>query len=210
MDTVGSIFWSHPFALTNSPKLSGAFPNCLARSTRMAFTDLHQVATLWSVNFPLCSCHLQCLFSRYRELHSAHWHFQHLFSGRKNHGRHIASVCLHKSLWGTLQISQMGVVPAVLSLLPFSTSALSSIVTTLLSSIFSMATAVLSSHTTTITSSGVLFPSCFTTSDWLLISSVHTRTQRTAANSKGGRFWGAIHLLGDLPCWVHAGYTDVQ
>ena len=129
----GSISWSHPFALTNSPKLSGAFPNCLTRSTRMVFTDSHHIVNLWSVNFPSSSCRFQCLFSRCRELHSAIWHFQQLFSGRKKHTRCIASICLHKSLWGTLQMSRMAVVPDMLPLLSFSTPALSSIVITLLS-----------------------------------------------------------------------------
>ena len=202
-DNVGSISWSHPFALTNSPNLSGAFPNCLARNTRMAFTDSHQVASLWSVNFPSSSWRFQCLFSRCRELHSAHWHFQQLFSGRKNHGRCIDSMCLRKSLRGTLQMSQVAVVPAVLSLVSFSTPALSSIVTTLLSSSVSLtAPAVPSSHTTTLASSRVLFSSSRTSSDLLLTSSIRTRTQRTAAESWCGRFWGAVLLLGDLPRWV--------
>ena len=200
--TVGSIPWSHPFALTNSPKLSGAFPDCLDRSTRMVFTDSRQVISLWSVNFPLSSWHFQRLFSRCRELHSAHWHFQQLFSSQKNHGRCIASICLTKSLQGTLQMSRMAVVPAVLSPVSFLTPALSSTITTLLSSsVFSMAPAIPSSHTTILTSSRVLFPSSRTTSDWLLTSSIHTRTQRTAAESWRRHFWGAF-LLGNLPCWV--------
>ena len=136
----------------------------------MAFTESHQVASLWSENFPSSSLRFQCLFSRCRELHSAHWHFQQLFSGPKNHGRCIDSMCLCKSLCGTLQMSQMAVVPAVLSLVSFSTPALSSTVATLLSSsVSSTAPAVPSSHTTTLASSRVLFPSSRTTSDWLLI-----------------------------------------
>ena len=112
-------------------------------------------------------------------------------------------MCLRKSLRGTPQMSQVAVVPAVLSLVSFSTPALSSIVTTLPSSSVSLtAPAEPSSHTTTLVSSRVLFPSSRTSSDWLLTSSIHTRTQRTAPESWCGRFWGAVLLLGDLPCWV--------
>ena len=180
-DNVGSISWSHPFALTNSPNLSGAFPNCLARNTRMAFTDSHHVASLWSVNFPSSSWRFQCLFSRCRELHSAHWHFQQLFSGRKNHGRCIDTMCLRKSLRGTPQMSQVAVVPAVLSLVSFSTPALSSTVTTLLSSSVSLtAPAEPSSHTTTLASSRVLFPSSRPppTDSWLPLSAPEHSAQQ--------------------------------
>ena len=112
-------------------------------------------------------------------------------------------MCLRKSLHGTPQISQVAVVPAVLSLVSFSTPALSSTVTTLLSSSVSLtAPAEPSSHTTTLASSRVLFPSSRTSSDWLLTSSIRTRTQRTAAESWCGHFWGAVLLLGDLPRWV--------
>ena len=100
-------------------------------------------------------------------------------------------------------MSQVAVVPAVLSLVSFSTPALSSTVTTLLSSSVSLtAPAEPSSHTTTLASSRVLFPSSRTSSDWLLTSSIRFRTQRTAAESWCRRFWGAVLLLGDLPRWV--------
>ena len=100
-------------------------------------------------------------------------------------------------------MSQMADVPDVLSLLSFSTPALSSTITTLLSSsILSMATAILSAYITSLTSSRVLFPSPVANSNWLLTSPyIDTWTQCTVAKSWRRPFWGAI-LLSDLPCWV--------
>ena len=144
-DTVGSMLSSHPRSCTNRPKLSGDLPNLQAISSKIFFTDLHQVGSLSSVKFPSSTCFSQCLFERCSELHSAHSHFQQLNSGRKNHGRCIDSTCLRKRFFDTPQMTHRAAVRS--PPLSFSSPALSSTATTLLSS------SALSSTVTTLLSS---------------------------------------------------------
>ena len=214
-DTVGSMLSSHPRSCTNRPKLSGDLPNLQAISSKIFFTDLHQVGSLSSVKFPSSTCFSQCLFERCSELHSAHSHFQQLNSGRKNHGRCIDSTCLRKRFFDTPQMTHRAAVrspPLSFSSSALSStattlsssSALSSTVTTLLSSCtFSTATTTFSSGSpiTTWTSSEDLCTAALTASTRLLPStSVLTQTRRATSDSWRGRFWGAVLLLGDLPC----------
>ena len=144
-DTVGSMLSSHPRSCTNRPKLSGDLPNLQAISSKISFTDLHQVGSLSSVKFPSSTCFSQCLFERCSELHSAHSHFQQLNSGRKNHGRCIDSTCQRKRFFDTPQMTHRAAVRS--PPLSFSSPALSSTATTLLSS------SALSSTVTTLLSS---------------------------------------------------------